>query len=195
MRLTTEQMPAVGFNRQDSLLQADGTGHVCVELLPVLCLTKRHKDKFTQSASACRRHNHQLGGAGVSKCHTLAVKDNCGCSSLRFAVTAAIKRQTSAYLIRLELLSDNPDVLLVLRMDVLLLLPVSQKHIWAEASVGRAWTLREACVPAEQREEPSKEGDTDHNNKQHLVADTFNEGVLILDQVVPTVAVLHYLQT
>lgn len=95
----------------------------------------------------------------------------------------------------MELLSDNPDVLLVLRVDVLLLLPVGQKHIWAEAAVGTGWTLRELGLPAEQREEAGQEGDTDHNNKQHLVADTFNEGVLILDQVVPTVAVLHYLQT
>lgn len=110
-------------------------------------------------------------------------------------MAAGAKRQTSAYLIRLELLSNNPDVLLVLRVDVLLLLPVSQKHIWAEAAVGTGWTLRELGLPAEQREEAGQEGDTDHNNKQHLVADTFNEGVLILDQVVPTVAVLHYLQT
>lgn len=56
-------------------------------------------------------------------------------------------------------------------------------------------TLREGSLPAEQREEASQEGDAEHNNKQHLVADTFNEGVLILDQVVPTVAVLHHLQT
>lgn len=53
VRLTTEQMPAVGFNRQDSLLQADGTGHVCVELLPVLCLEdKVQSPKPLQPAAA-----------------------------------------------------------------------------------------------------------------------------------------------
>lgn len=101
----------------------------------------------------------------------------------------------SAYLIRLELLSDDPDVLLVLRMDVQLLLPVGQKHLaeqlWAGLHLGEG----EGRLPAQQREEAGQEGDTDHNHKQHLVADAFNEGVLILDQVVPTVAVLHYLQT
>lgn len=49
----------------------------------------------------------------------------------------------STHLICLELLSDNSDVLLVLRMDVLLLLPVSQKHMWAKAEPAScmAWSL------------------------------------------------------
>lgn len=54
-----------------------------------------------------------------------------------------------------------------------------------------------SLLPAEQREETGQEGDADHHHKQHLVAHTFDERILILDQIVqvPAVTVLHHLQS
>lgn len=49
-------------------------------------------------------------------------------------------------------------------------------------------------LPAEQSENSCKEGDAQHHSKYDLVANTFNESILILDQVVQVSAltVLHH---
>lgn len=221
--LTTEQMPTVGFNGQDGLLQTHGTGHVCVELLPVLCLKKAQwQSHFSQTTFVLKKtHSWCLP---YSWCHTLGLKKLFDSFySFRFSFAAVIKRQTSA---------DSATKTGMLHVPVSLRTCFGQSgfrrltwSVWSccrttrtcswfsgwmfcssclsvkntcglKQSLLAAWPgACEVCIPAEQREEATQERDTDHNNKQHLVADTFDEGVLILDQVVPTVAVLHYPQS
>lgn len=54
-----------------------------------------------------------------------------------------------------------------------------------------------SSLPAEKSEEARQEGQTENYNKQDLVADTFDDGVLILDQVVQlsTLTIPHSLNS